>query len=122
MGKADNPPEGGLNLSQFDPFGKEEPEVEALTTEVDPFSAGDISLPTDNGFEKSGGFTSSVIPGGDLPLISQEPEQTLSSEEEIVYDLSEFGAVRMEQDSVQGDNDPEDQIYDLSEFGAVTMS
>ncbi len=121
-GKADNPPEGSLNLSQFDPFGSEETEVEPITTEVDPFSADDISLPDNSGFEKSEDFTSSVIPGEDIPLISQEPEQALSSEEEIVYDLSEFGAVRIEQDSAQVDDDPDDQIYDLSEFGAVTMS
>jgi len=121
VGNADNPPEGGLNINQFDPFGETKDE-EPLNSEVDPFSAGDISLPESDDFEKSNDFTSSIIPGEEDPIISQEFEPTVDPEVEKVYDLAEFGAVPIVEDAAPAVEDADDHIYELSEFGAVTMS
>ena len=61
-----------------------------------------------------------MLPPEDPPLsANNEPHPGLSLEEERVYDLSEFGAVRVSdspQEAEQGD-----RVYDLAEFGAVGL-
>ena len=64
-------------------------------------------------------FTQDTTPG-------PEPEPALSADEEKVYDLAEFGAVRIDQDGEQdapaGEEGQDDRIYDLAEFGAVALN
>ena len=94
-GKADNPPEGGLDISQHDPFGKNQVPETGGTSEVDPFSQ----------------------PLAASPL---ELEAPLPKEEEKVYDLAEFGAVRI--DGGAADADAEEKVYDIGQFGAVALT
>ena len=153
-----NPPEGGLNITQSDPFGKDQgSEQGSSSLEVDPFSSGpsdpfassvthsadpEISSEVTPGaedtfatdvVEPSNGFTSGLTEEAheispeveklvqSVPEISQEPE--LPSTEERVYDLAEFGAVRIDQDQASAQTaEEEDRIYELAEFGAVALN
>ncbi len=98
-GNPDNPPEGGMNINQHDPFGQQQVAEPTGATEVDPFSQ----------------------PLAAGPLVLESP---LPTAEEKVYDLAEFGAKRidegMAEESVRTGG--EDRVYDLSEFGAVALS
>ncbi len=86
---------------------------------VESFSAPEPAA-ADHSFGETGGF-------GSDPFVAEEPEvqakPDLPVEEEKVYDLKEFGAVRLDDEggAVQG-NEDEDRIYELSEFGAVALN
>ena len=135
------PAEGGLGISQSDPFGKESLAGEKDTLEVDPFGGTPTDSPlgasplagspldlndtpgSGNGLEiEQFGFGDAVdAPVTEVEEFAQpQPEAApvvdpgLSSDEEKVYDLAEFGAVRIDES--------EDRIYDLAEFGAVALS
>lgn len=94
-GNPENPPEGGLNISQHDPFGQTQPAASTGSSEVDPFSTSAEASP-----------------------LAMEP--VLPTEEEKVYDLAEFGAVRIDQPDGAGDQ--ADKVYDISDFGAVALT
>ncbi|PID79924.1 hypothetical protein CSB20_08695 [bacterium DOLZORAL124_64_63] len=98
-GNPDNPPEGGMNISQHDPFGQQQVAETIGAAEVDPFSQ----------------------PLAASPLALESP---LPTAEEKVYDLAEFGAKRidegMAEEAVRAG--AEDRIYDLGEFGAVALN
>ena len=133
-----NPPEGGLNITHNDPFGRDQRQPEAQF-QVDPFGASDdpLTAPVEN--LQDSGITTDVTPGKEdafqveafdsgLELVSDlvpdgPSEPDLSFEEETVYDLREFGAVRIDQQSDQAAySDDEDRVYDLAEFGAVALN
>ena len=65
-----------------------------------------------------------------VPVRDEQPRlptpRPVESEAERIHDLSEFGAVRLDQDQVQDQTQnrfqAEDQIHDLAEFGAVRMA
>jgi hypothetical protein len=131
-----HPPEGGLAITQSDPFGREKEQPEASEFEVDPFGGGnDIQLPGETAESQDAGFVTDVTPGiednftvDSFSSISEpEPEPVsepaLPVEEEKVYDLREFGAVRIDQttEPVAAVED-DDRIYDLAEFGAVALN
>lgn len=137
-GEPVNPPEGNMNITQSDPFGKEE-HLQDTSFEFDPFGGTTEPLSADSAILPDTGFTSNVTPGEEDALqveafASEDPfekekafepesEPELSSQEEKVYDLSEFGAVRVDQvnDGLVSTED-EDRVYDLAEFGAVAMN
>lgn len=153
-----NPPEGGLNITQSDPFGKDQDtEVESAGLEVDPFASGssdpfassasqsadpeissEVTPGAEDNFaadevEPSRGFTSGLTEEAheispeveslvqSVPEMTHEPE--LPSDKERVYDLAEFGAVRIDQDQAPAQTTAEDdRIYELAEFGAVALN
>ncbi len=109
-GNPDNPPEGGLNLTQHDPFGSSSV-LEDQVADVDPFSQSDDLFTAPAGQPEDSGFMTSVTP---------EPEPVLPPEEEKVYDLAEFEAVRL--DEPETAEAEKDEVFDLAEFGAVTLT
>ncbi len=117
MGNPDNPPEGGLNLTQHDPFANGS-ELKESVTDVDPFSQSDNLLTGGTETPEDSGFMTSVTPGQDDGY--GEPETLLSTPEEKVYDLGEFGAVRVDEPQTAGAD--EEEVFDLAEFGAVTLT
>ena len=139
-GEPANPPEGGLNITQSDPFGKDKEDTES-SLEVDPFAATDMQLPGEDA-PPAAEISKDVTPGSEDVFNSglsgntndftqdttpgPEPEPALSADEEKVYDLAEFGAVRIDQDGEQdapaGEEGQDDRIYDLAEFGAVALN
>jgi hypothetical protein len=94
---------------------------DTLTVEsfaADTEAANDPDLETSVEFDGGGDFEHEVAPD---PFGRQETP--LSREEEKVYDLREFGAVRIdEQEPTAETGADEDRIYDLSEFGAVALN
>ncbi len=116
-GNPDNPPEGGLNLTQHDPFGSTA-EIETPVADVDPFSGANDLLPPTNGEPEDSGFLTSVTPGLEDSYSADQP--VLSQEEEKVYDLGEFGAVRIDEPETAAPD--EEKVFDLAEFGAVTLT
>lgn len=116
-GKPDNPPEGGLNLTQHDPFASNEIQGSPVA-DVDPFSQSDDLLMGSSEEPQDSGFLTSVTPGEENNYEDSKAE--LPSEEEKVYDLAEFGAVRV--DEPENAKAEEDEVFDLSEFGAVTLT
>lgn len=156
-GEPANPPEGGLTVSQSDPFGREQNRIPApLSADVDPF--GEAAAPstvqaaglTNRAQPADSDFQTDVTPGnensfmvesfgtGESPAFGQDEdhdfdfertpefvagEPELPAAEEKVYDLAEFGAVRIDQPGAAASADPdEDRIYDLVEFGAVALN
>lgn len=78
VGDPDNPPEGGLNIQQHDPFA-EKPIVDSKPKEVDPFAAADSILPDAGDASNDSIFSSNVTPGLDEPVAetpSVEPSVT----------------------------------------------
>jgi len=116
-GNPDNPPEGGLNLTQHDPFASTAEEEDSVA-DVDPFSNSEDLLSGSSGQPEDSGFLTSVTPGEESCF--SDPEPVLPSEEEKVYDLTEFGAVRVDEPEAAESEDSE--VFDLSEFGAVTLT
>ncbi len=116
-GNPDNPPEGGLNLTQHDPFASTAI-TESPVADVDPFSNSEDLLSGSSTMPEEAGFLTSVTPGEQDSF--SEPEAVLPSEEEKVYDLAEFGAVRVDEPAAAESEDSE--VYDLAEFGAVTLT
>ena len=55
----------------------------------------------------------------DPPSQSQPTDSPVSSEDERVYDLAEFGAVRIDEPA---DGETTDTVFDLNEFGAVSLT
>jgi len=132
-GNPDNPPEGGLNLTQHDPFAATSPISEPMT-DVDPFSQSDNLLAGTDSEPKDSGFQTTVTPGQEEAY--PESEEVLPSAEEKVYDLGEFGALPMGEPEA-ADPEPEpvleeapeveaqaetEKVYDLAEFGAVSLT
>jgi hypothetical protein len=152
-----NPPEGGLVLTQNDPFGKEQAEPEPAAMDIDPFGddggagtmqdsplAAGPTLDEPQPVEGDGlqieqfGFGESLeAPATEVEDFSgagreeqlppfaepESPETELPRAEEKVYDLSEFGARRIDgQGGPAGMDGEEDRIYDLAEFGAVALT
>lgn len=113
-GNPDNSPAGDLNITQQDPFGK----PEEMVPEMDPFSSSSTPSLGLSSTPEDSGFLSSVTPGEEDSY--QETEPALPPEEEKVYDLAEFGAIRM--DEPNATSPQEEKVFDLSEFGAVTLS
>jgi len=116
-GNPDNPPEGGLNLTQHDPFASSVEPVDEVS-EVDPFSNSDDLLSGASSQPEDSGFLTSVTPGFEDNFV--KPEPVLPPQEEKVYDLAEFGAVRMDEPETAESKDSE--VYDLADFGAVTLT
>lgn len=149
-GEPANPPEGGLNIAHNDPFGNSKAKPEE-TVEVDPFASSEATMSNLGTQLTDTGITTDVTPGSEdafqvesldatsafnmeprteepveslvEPEVESLSEPDLSREEEKVYDLAEFGAVRIDQvnDPVASTED-EDKIYDLAEFGAVAVN
>ncbi len=129
-GNPDNPPEGGLSLTQHDPFASKAPQTESVP-DVDPFSQADNLLAGTDSSASGDSFITTTIPGEEENY--QEPEPELPPVEEKVYDLSEFGAVPMQkprtagaegEPSISKDSAADDagKVFDLSEFGAVSLT
>ena len=130
---SDTPPEGGLTVTQNDPFGKDQ-DTEESSFEVDPFG-GSAAYTNEQSILSADPVVEQVVepaekPGDELVVesavdFSGDPvsNPVLPAEEEKVYDLAEFGAVRIDQenDSPAFGKD-EDRIYDLVEFGAVALN
>jgi ElaB/YqjD/DUF883 family membrane-anchored ribosome-binding protein len=116
-GNPDNPPEGGLNLTQHDPFASGV-DLDENVVDVDPFSGSDDLLLTSDGNPEDSGFETSVTP--QMEDFVADPEPVLPSEDEKVYDLVEFGAVPLDQPETA--EAEEEKVYDLAEFGAVTLT
>lgn len=125
---SERPQAADMELTPLDPFLETAPQV---TLEVmDPFlKRGDGSLPKTGSLE-SMLVTSSITPGseGQFEARRGEPQTAqpdLPDPVAKVYDLREFGAVRM--DSRTRDRQTPDsgdgggQIHDLAEFGAVRL-
>nr|MEE4268783.1 hypothetical protein [Candidatus Krumholzibacteria bacterium] len=156
LGVPDNPAEGGLNIQQNDPFGREQNVAAVPTLEVDPFGANSDDRPSRELPLAETGISTDVTPGHEdtfaeielersndfSPGLTEDPvaeaaaieaesvtapdpfaEPELSSEEDRVYDLAEFGAVRIDQQQTAPEPmDDQDRIYDLVEFGAVALT
>jgi hypothetical protein len=116
-GNPDNPPEGGLNLTQHDPFASTV-EPEDSVADVDPFSHSDDLLLGSSSQPEDSGFLTSVTPGQEESYGEAEP--LLPPEEEKVYDLAEFEAVRLDEPETADAEGGE--VYDLAEFGAVSLT
>ncbi len=111
----------GLETSQFDPFqssDKDQDEVPFQT--ADPFAAAPDSVmgdaPTD---QPDLGLTTT-----NQPEMSEMPEvesTAAPANEDRVYDLAEFDAVRVDQENA-GDDAGGDRVYDLTELGGVTLT
>ena len=148
-------PEMGLGFSQNDPFGKEQAAPEEPSVELDPFGgppAADAPeaaplagspLASAPAVESDGGLQVEQFGFGDgldspttqvdeftvqPPTPESGDEAGLSSAEEKVYDLAEFGAVRIDGKNDSGpaasgeEAEAEERIYDLAEFGAVALT
>jgi len=136
-------PTGVFSIEAHTPFVVVEPEpVDSgphQVADVDPFAVTPPARlekdPADNSFTRSvdvssggllGGSTAAVGSGAGLDLevsssAQQDPfaaEPALPLSEEKVYDLAEFGAVRLADPVVPSG----EVIYELSEFGAVQLS
>ncbi len=136
-GNPENPPEGGLNLNQHDPFAESGPAMEPMT-DVDPFSQADNLLGDSGSQPENTGFLESAIPEKEDPLPEAETaaevvaEAVLPPAEEKVYDLDEFGALpegepetAVSEPEVEPEVEAEvesERIYDLAEFGAVSLT
>ncbi len=110
-----------LQLRHFDPFLKGEPEQDVPL--IDPFMEPEEMI-TDQGnavdpFE----VTTNILPGeADDFARSSDPVfgSDVSDTPAKVYDLNEFGAVKI--DSTGTGESADDIIYDLAEFGAKLIS
>ncbi len=116
-GNPDNPPEGGLNLSQHDPFASSSVSEDSVA-DVDPFGNSKDLLSGFAGQPEDSGFMTSVTPGQEDSY--SEPEPELPPEEEKVYDLAEFGAVPL--DEPKTEEAAGEKVFDLAEFGAVNLT
>ncbi len=137
---------GGLQTGEFDPFAPQHDSVVDGFEVADPFAAAPGSVMGDAPAVDSGiGLTHSTVPElPDSAAATTPPAATMSSdapsadtvvavmpdpaanpalplEDEKVYDLSEFDAQCLDEETT-GDGDGEDRIYELSELGAVALS
>ncbi|MBK8166977.1 MAG: hypothetical protein IPK64_13640 [bacterium] len=134
--------EGGAARAEVDPFVVEAPLVAPaprplLTTEpVAPPQPVFVPEPEDDGFvieraEPDGGvFDHGAIEVAPLELETVVPGRVEDSEpaappvarsEERIYELAEFGAVRLDDQTVAGQVE-EEQVHELAEFGAVRVA
>jgi len=144
-GNPDHLPVGVVSLKSHTPFVRSEPAPAAQTphemAEVDPFAVTPpVRLtkdPADNSFTRSvdsgtTGFMGTGVANEPAPVAGLEVESSFSAqhnpfsaepelpaEPEKVYDLAEFGAVRL--DAPAADT-ADEVIYELSEFGAVLLA
>ncbi len=129
--------EGGAARAEVDPFVVDTPIVAPaprplLTTEPAPAPAPVfVPEPEDDGFviergtADAGFFDHGAIDVAPLELDTMVPgrvedpepvERVVAAPEDRIYDLAEFGAVRLE-DAVE-----EEPVYELAEFGAVRVA
>lgn len=144
VGKPDNPPDGGLLLSQMDPFdmGDQKPEAPA---EIDPFAVTDTMGASSPDTDHDPAFSTDVTPGlevsfssmfDDAPAIepvepqlaepqapeTQAPETQAPAAAVDANILPATGpdrsAPETEEPALSSDEEP---VYDLTDFGALPL-
>ncbi len=120
--------DGELGLTPFDPFLNQEPEEDVPV--IDPFLERSDSVTMTGGGLDPFSVSNNALPGHENEFAhatAPEADSGLSATGEKVYDLAEFGAVRLPDGDDVHDLDEfgavplaagEDRIYDLNEFGA----
>lgn len=113
---------GDLDLSNFDPFLRQEPEEDIPV--IDPFLERSNNLTVTEGGLDPFAISNNVLPGNEgeyahepQPAFSSPVETGLPDSADKVYDLAEFGAVKLSADSSAG----AETVHDLSDFGAVPL-
>ncbi|PJA74896.1 hypothetical protein CO151_08100 [bacterium CG_4_9_14_3_um_filter_65_15] len=113
---------GELELSNYDPFLRQEPEEDIPV--IDPFLERSDNLTVTEGGLDPFAISNNVLPGSEdeyaqaaAPAFSQPSETGLPDSGQKVYDLAEFGAVKLSADSPAG----RETVHDLSDFGAVPL-
>ncbi len=104
-----------LQLTQFDPFLKKEPEEDVAV--IDPFLERQETVTMQGSVLDPFQVSNNVLPGQEdvFARTDADPAETgLPDPDDKVYDLSELGAKRIDGD--------EERIFDLAEFGAVLIS
>ena len=104
-----------LQLTQFDPFLKKEPEEDVAV--IDPFLERQETVTVQGSALDPFQVSNNVLPGQEDVFASTDadPAETgLPGPEDKVYDLAELGAKRIDRN--------DERVYDLAEFGAVLIS
>ncbi len=110
-----------LQLSQVDPFLKREPEKDVEI--IDPFMENEDSCTVQGNSLDPLEVSNNILPGSeDVFARSGDPilESNLSEPQGKVYDLAEFGAVKITGNPQPGS--AEEIVHELAEFGAVLIS